>query len=556
MKRETRGFSGVETALFSIMLVSEQLSQGEGPTSPVGTQHTTTIIETLPQLQNISNTYRKTRTRTRRMSIRIPQSNVPSSVADKTITKEMHDRLERATTTASSVESEQGSGNISKTQTKEIPSGPSSLRTSSKGGPGCHVTMGDSLVQARPERLSNLPNEPPLGEGKVTALENELKSTKVVYNKALIILTKRVKKLEKKLKHKRRRAVVDSSKDEEASLDKEDSPKLGRMIDEIDEDENTNLVKSSKLGEAHEIAGYRKESDDTKVVDFSTASSQKDDDEETLAKTLVSIKKIATKDKGKAIMQESEPSKKIKKKEMIQISLDEEIAQRFYEEEQVQLLMDEEYAQQIQAQWQKKQPVEEEIVQQEKVVAKQVVKQRSKKAGGRLKIKTSKAREDKEKRQKKQDDPEKLTLMDYVEVISDFEDVISVIPLAVKSPIVNWKSYCKGDVGYYEIHRADGSYKTYIFFSEMLNDFDREDLIVLYKLFNENQELIEWKLYDSCGVHSLMLGEVSIHMLVEKKYPLPHDTLIRMLQWKLHVNYNVTEMAYELLGFISDQLNQ
>ncbi|GJZ66120.1 hypothetical protein Tco_0622816 [Tanacetum coccineum] len=63
-----------------------------------------------------------------------------------------------------------------------------------------------------------------------------------------------------------------------------------------------------------------------------------------------------------------------------------------------------------------------------------------------------------------------------------------------------------------------------------------------------SQELIEWKLYESSGVHSLMLGEVSIHMLVEKKYPLPQDTLTTMLQWKLHVNYNVTEMAYEFLS--------
>nr|GEX60119.1 hypothetical protein [Tanacetum cinerariifolium] len=109
--------------------------------------------------------------------------------------------------------------------------------------------MGDSLVQARPKRLSNLYNEPPLGEGKtsrsgegsmqllelmdictklsgkVTVLKNELNSTKDVYNKALITLTKRVKKLKNKLKHKRRRAVVESSKDEEARLDKEGSPK-------------------------------------------------------------------------------------------------------------------------------------------------------------------------------------------------------------------------------------------------------------------------------------------------------------------------------------------
>nr|GFC56652.1 hypothetical protein [Tanacetum cinerariifolium] len=106
-----------------------------------------------------------------------------------------------------------------------------------------------------------------------------------------------VKKLEKKLKHKRRRAVVDSSKDEEASLDKEDSPKQGRIVEEINEDENVNLVKSSKRREAHEIAWHRMKSDDTEVVDFSTASPQKDDDEITLAETLVNIKKSATKDK-------------------------------------------------------------------------------------------------------------------------------------------------------------------------------------------------------------------------------------------------------------------
>nr|GEV27052.1 putative reverse transcriptase, RNA-dependent DNA polymerase [Tanacetum cinerariifolium] len=86
--------------------------------------------------------------------------------------------------------------------------------------------------------------------------------------------------------------------------------------------------------------------DSLDLDDFSTASPQKDDDEITLAETLVNIKKSTVKDKGKSIMQESEPPKKIKKKEMIQISLNEEIAQRFYEEEKAQLLKDKEYAQQ------------------------------------------------------------------------------------------------------------------------------------------------------------------------------------------------------------------
>nr|GFD29879.1 hypothetical protein [Tanacetum cinerariifolium] len=78
----------------------------------------------------------------------------------------MHDGLGRATTTTSSLEAEQG-------------------------GPGCHITMGDSHVQARPERLCNLPNEPPPRE------------------------------------------VIDSSKDEKASLDHEDFPKQGRILKKL-----------------------------------------------------------------------------------------------------------------------------------------------------------------------------------------------------------------------------------------------------------------------------------------------------------------------------------
>nr|GEW98332.1 ribonuclease H-like domain-containing protein [Tanacetum cinerariifolium] len=458
IKRESRGFYGVEKTLFLTMLVHEQLSQGEGPTSPVGTQHTPIVIETSPKLQNISKTYRKTRTRTRRMDIRIPQSNVSSSVVDEAITKEMHDGLGRATTTAFSLE-------------------------------------------ARLERLSDLPNEPPLREGntsesgegsmqllelmaictklsdKVTTLENEIKSTKVVYNKAIITLTKRVNKLKKKLKHKRRRVVVDSSEDEEASLAHEDSPKQGRIIKEIDKDENVNMVKSSKHKEEHETADHRMESDDTEVMD---------DDEETLAETL---------EEQAQLLMDEEYAQQVQAQ---WTQADEDLAQRMLEEERESLSIEESKIlfdntmesirnfvpmesegqianfkagersskegeslkrpteEELEQEQQKKQQVEEEIDQQKNVVAKQIVKEISKKAGGRLKRKTSKAKEDKDKRQKKQDDPEKLTLMDYVEVISDSEEVISVIPLAVKSPIVNWKSYCKGDVGY-EIHRADGS---------------------------------------------------------------------------------------------------
>nr|GEW50781.1 hypothetical protein [Tanacetum cinerariifolium] len=64
------------------------------------------------------------------------------------------------------------------------------------------------------------------------------------------------------------------------------------------------------------------------------------------------------------------------------------------------------------------------------------------------------------------------------------EDVaIDAIPLAVKSPgIVVWKIYKEGKKSYYQIIRDDGKSKMYMFFSQMLTSFDREDLEDLYKL--------------------------------------------------------------------------
>ncbi|GJW69013.1 hypothetical protein Tco_0123437 [Tanacetum coccineum] len=64
------------------------------------------------------------------------------------------------------------------------------------------------------------------------------------------------------------------------------------------------------------------------------------------------------------------------------------------------------------------------------------------------------------------------------------EDVaIDVIPLAIKpAPIVNFQIHRKGRNNYYEIKRADGSAKTYLLFSQLLKEFDREDLENLWKL--------------------------------------------------------------------------
>ncbi|GKC49626.1 hypothetical protein Tco_1072371 [Tanacetum coccineum] len=128
---------------------------------------------------------------------------------------------------------------------------------------------------------------------------------------------------------------------------------------------------------------------------------------------------------------------------------------------------------------------------------------------------------------------------------------------------------------YYQIIKADGSSKNYKIFSEMLDDFDRQDVLDLHRLvqerydttspegydlllwgdmkilFEPNEEdeiwknqqdynLISWRLFDSCGIHMLLMHTgIAIHMMIEKKYPLTQEMLSRMLSRRLKVSKKV-----------------
>ncbi|GJX09506.1 hypothetical protein Tco_0199365 [Tanacetum coccineum] len=140
------------------------------------------------------------------------------------------------------------------------------------------------------------------------------------------------------------------------------------------------------------------------------------------------------------------------------------------------------------------------------------------------------------------------------------EVAIDSIPLAVKSPsIVGWKIYKEGRKNYYQIIRVDGKSQMYMFFSQMLKSFDREDLEDLYKLVKakyestnpvEDLDLLLW------GDLKTMFEphvEDKIYMLVEKKYPLAPLILLMALEKKLNIDYE-SEMAYKLLKFIIKQL--
>ncbi|GKB32131.1 hypothetical protein Tco_0871532 [Tanacetum coccineum] len=77
------------------------------------------------------------------------------------------------------------------------------------------------------------------------------------------------------------------------------------------------------------------------------------------------------------------------------------------------------------------------------------------------------------------------------------------------------------------------------------------------KVWRNQQEykVLDWKLCDSCGVHSLRMQHMQIYILVEKKYPLTSLTLSMMLEKKLIIDYE-SEMAYQLFKFIIKQLKK
>ncbi|GKB85589.1 hypothetical protein Tco_0957861, partial [Tanacetum coccineum] len=142
IRRVGKGFSGRETPLFQTMVVQAQEEIGEGSVNPTDPHHTPTIIQ-----PSTSQPQKKQRPRKpKRKDTKIPQSSGPiNSVADEAVNEEMDDILERAATTATSLDAELDRG----------------------GGPRRQETMGDTIAQTRFENVSKTSNDPLLVRGGI-----------------------------------------------------------------------------------------------------------------------------------------------------------------------------------------------------------------------------------------------------------------------------------------------------------------------------------------------------------------------------------------------------
>ncbi|GKD78465.1 hypothetical protein Tco_1341086 [Tanacetum coccineum] len=169
------------------------------------------------------------------------------------------------------------------------------------------------------------------------------------------------------------------------------------------------------------------------------------------------------------------------------------------------------------------------------------------------------------KKQKMDDDKETKELKQCMEIISDDRDDVTIeaTPLSTKSRTIMLKNF---DREYLKVIWS--IVKERFKKTEPVNYMDIFLHLNLKTMFEhhlkdsvwKNQQglvkVLNWKLYDSCGVHCVTIQNILYYLLVEKTYPLTKHTLHQMFNdVKLHVDYEC-EMAFELLRLVKKQLKE
>ncbi|GJR65478.1 hypothetical protein Tco_0011543 [Tanacetum coccineum] len=137
-----------------------------------------------------------------------------------------------------------------------------------------------------------------------------------------------------------------------------------------------------------------------------------------------------------------------------------------------------------------------------------------KRAGEKQSKESIKSILDSTKRQKIEDNIEKKELKAYLDLVPREEFAIEIESLGTKYPIVDWKTHVlKENFTYYQIIRANGGSKNYKIFSEMLDDFDRQDVMDLHRLVEERYATSRPEGYDLMLWGDMMLwGDYLIHV--------------------------------------------
>nr|GFA77432.1 hypothetical protein [Tanacetum cinerariifolium] len=180
----------------------------------------------------------------------------------------------------------------------------------------------------------------------------------------------------------------------------------------------------------------------------------------------------------------------------------------------------------------------------------------SKEEGEREKRKGLKLDQGSAKRIKTSEDVSERDLKGMMQLVP-LEEVY-VEALQIKHPIIDWKIHSEG-------HREEDLHQLWTLVNENLSirqatkDKEKELWVELkrlfepdfeYQLWTHNQAFmhdpLEWKLYDTCGVHHVFSKDQEIFMLVEKDYPLRKGLATVMICNKLQVE-QYSQMANDLI---------
>ncbi|GJR77153.1 hypothetical protein Tco_0089518 [Tanacetum coccineum] len=149
-------------------MLAIQAEEGEGsghPSEPQPPPSTAQPTNEEPIPNVVSSSHQKTQTPRQALNqvTELPQTSEPiPNVPDEAVYEEWDDRVERATTTAASLDAEQASGNINRTQSTTIPNVPLPQGIGAGGSPRCQEATGGSIAQTRPERVPTPPYDSPI----------------------------------------------------------------------------------------------------------------------------------------------------------------------------------------------------------------------------------------------------------------------------------------------------------------------------------------------------------------------------------------------------------
>nr|GEY99796.1 hypothetical protein [Tanacetum cinerariifolium] len=133
---------------------------------------------------------------------------------------------------------------------------------------------------------------------------------------------------------------------------------------------------------------------------------------------------------------------------------------------------------------------------------------------------------------------------------------VYVEALQVKHPIIDWKVHTEGHKAHWNITSL---VKEILSNRPLSNDKEMELWVELNRLYEPDNEdqlwththnfmhaPVEWKLYDTCGVHHVTSKNKEIFMLVEKDYSLRKGLALVMISYKLQVE-NYSQMANDMV---------